>query len=189
MKPVSRDEEERGRKPMKRICVILIVLLLLIGTLSAKNLIINFKDGTQVIYNLEDINYLFFEERTSKFSTVAGEWTGDKGVQKVYINSNGVYSVQLNNGYSWSGSVKLDNGMLIIETPYPIPIEYFLNYNIPIEVAKEARQSVPRPDRWLFNIYSNGKVLRGQKETFYLTWSGNDLTSTSSKTRNSEWLK
>ncbi|MFP4461033.1 MAG: hypothetical protein ACLFQE_02440 [Thermotogota bacterium] len=159
----------------KKLIFITLLLLLFSFTCLSKQLVISFKDGTKVVYNIEKIEEFYVEDDDNIFLTIQGEWKGDKGIKSCYINETGIFSIQMKNGYTWSGYSQFENGHLIFETPYPVPLEYMLNYDIPVNIAKEARKAIQRPDRWIFSITANGLKLEGQKRNFRLQWNNNRL--------------
>lgn len=169
--------------------VIFITLLILVLSLAcfSKKLVIAFKDGTKVVYNIDQIEEFYVEDGDNIYATLEGEWKGDKGIKACYINESGVFSIQMVNGYAWSGYCRFENGYLIVETPYPIPVEYMLNYDIPVNVAKEAMKVVQRPDRWIFVVADNGMKLEGQKRNFRLQWNNDRLLNIEYVERESVW--
>lgn len=169
--------------------LILITLLLLIFSLVclSKQLVIAFKDGTKVVYNIDQIEAFYVADEDYIFQTIQGEWKGDKGIKSCFINESGVFGIQLVNGYAWSGYCQFENGYLILETPYPIPLEYMLNYDIPLNIAKEARKVIKRADRWIFTLIGNGMKLEGQKRNFRLLWNNDRLLDIEYVEREAIW--
>jgi len=171
------------RKIFIGIC--LFCLLFLIG--YGKQLVISFKDGTKVVYNVDQIEEFYIEDGENLFSTIEGDWSGDKGIKNCFINESGVFSIQLNNGYAWSGYGKFENGNLILETPFPVPVEYMMNFDIPLHIAKQAIKIIERPDRWIFTISANGMVLEGQKRNFRLQWLNERILNVEYVVREAVW--
>ncbi|MDN5360616.1 MAG: hypothetical protein PWQ84_1679 [Thermotogaceae bacterium] len=172
--------------PKKYLIITLLLLFLSLLCLS-KQLVIIFKDGTKVVYNIDQIEEFYVENGDNVFSTLEGEWQGDRGIKSCYINESGLFSIQMMNGYAWSGYCQFENGYLMLETPYPIPVEYMLNYNIPVNIAKEARKVIERADRWIFTITGNGMKLEGQKRNFRLRWNNNRLLDIEYVEREAVW--
>ena len=169
--------------------MVFIALLLFIISFYAfsKQLVISFKDGTKVVYNIDQIDKFYIEDGDNVFKILEGEWKGDKGIKTCYINESGIFSIQMVNGFAWSGYCRFENGYLVIETPYPIPVEYILNYDIPINIAKQAMKIVQRPDRWIFVITDNGMKMEGQKRNFRLQWNNDRMLNIEYVERESIW--
>ncbi len=171
----------------KKSLIIALILFAFTSFCFSKQLVITFKDGTKVVYNIDQIEEFYVENGDSVFSTIEGEWKGDRGIKSCYINESGLFSIQMMNGYAWSGYCQFENGYLILETPYPIPVEYMLNYDIPVNIAKEARKVIKRADRWIFTITGNGMKLEGQKRNFRLRWSNDRLLGIEYVEREAVW--
>ena len=155
----------------------------------SKQLVIVFKDGAEITFDMQTIESFYLKGEESPFSMFEGEWHGDKGIKTCYINEAGLFSMQLNNGYAWSGVYQIENGLLILETPYPVPLEYMLNNDIPINIAKQAMKVIQRPDRWILRISDNGLKLIGQIRHFRLHWTDDRLLNVEYVERDTVWMR
>lgn len=173
----------------KRNLILLVLLFFLLFSVFSRQFVILFNDGSKAVYDMEKIEEIRFEDGSDVFSTLEGVWKGDRGIKNCYINETGVFSIQLNNGYCWSGYCKFENNHIIFETPYPIPVEYLSNYNIPINIAKQAIKVISRPDRWIFILSHNGLILEGQKRNFRLQWNDERILSLEYVARGAFWQK
>lgn len=174
---------------IKKNLILIVFVCLLSFSHFGKHLVISFKDGTKVVYNFDQIEEFHIEDDDNVYATLEGDWTGDKGIKNCYINEGGIFSIQLDNGYSWSGYCKVENGNLILETPYPVPVEYIVNFDIPLHIAKEAIKIIERPDRWIFTITANGMVLEGQKRNFRLQWLNERILNVEYVVRDAVWQR
>ncbi len=173
----------------KKLLIVLLSFLLVCFFCYSKQLVIVFKDGTQITYDTQTIEWFYLKDEDNLFSGFEGEWCGDKGIKAVYVNEAGHFSIQLNNGYAWSGLYQLENDCLIIETPYPVPLEYMLNDGIPLNIAKQAMKAIQQPDRWIFGISDDGLKLIGQKRHFRLQWTDDRLLNVEYVERESVWMR
>jgi len=150
--------------------------------------VIVFKDGTKAEYNTSDIKRIYYSELKDS-PEIQGKWYGDKGIQTVYITEKDLFSIQLENGYSWSGVIKREDDLYIFETPFPIPVEYFENYNIPKDIASKVREVIKKPDRWQFRLSDDGQFLSGQKNCVQISFSQSNLFDIDFVERKAEWQR
>ncbi len=170
------------------VCLLFLIFFIAITGLAMREMVIIFKDGREIVFDSSEIEKVYYRG-SDENSDITGKWYGDKGIRNIYINKQGIYSIQLENGYTWSDYVLYEGDLMIFKTPYPIPIEYFLNYNIPEDIAEKGQKIIKKPDEWLFLLSEKGNVLSGQKNCFIITFSGDKLFDIDFVERNSEWCR
>jgi len=120
--------------------------------------------------------------------SVAGVWKGDRGIDTVFICSDGTAIASLPS----RKTVKLrvdasDNGLVIAqdEPNFPGLFESVVSPAIAVQLAK-----VARPMRWVFKLSADGSELRGTKETTSYQQSDGSLQSyDNSYSREAVWRR
>ncbi len=171
---------------MKKILVILIIFLGI--TLFSKSVVLYFKNGEILEYNLNEIESIKFEEENDDFKLISGIWNGDKGIKKIIINSNGTATFICDNDFSWNSKIENNNNKYKLYVPNPQPIMYNNNY-FPSMISEQLYNLVNEQSYWELVLAENGKVLTGIKHGVYVYWSGNKIDYIEAYEREAEWLR
>jgi hypothetical protein len=108
-------------------------------------------------------------------SAIAGLWSGDRGLERVSISSDGYAVAFFPNGTPMELLVELIEGRWVLTQAVP-NVPSFYTSLVPDAVA-EALAEVARPMRWVMTLSENGRRLSGHKETTSFRRSGNRLLS------------
>lgn len=171
---------------MKKILIILIIILGI--TLFSKSIVLYFKNGEILEYNLNKIESIKFEEENDHFKLISGIWNGDKGIEKIIINSNGTITIICDNGFSWKSKVEKNNSKYKFYVPNPQPVMYNNNY-FPSMISEQLYNMISFSSYWELELSENGKILNGLKHGPYVYWSGETIGSIEEYERNAEWSR
>lgn len=106
---------------------------------------------------------------------LVGVWKGDRGLDTVFIASDGTAIASLPSRKTVKLRVEaLGNSVIISqdEPNFPALFESVVSSSIAVQLAK-----VARPMRWVFKPSADGSELRGSKETTSFQYSANALES------------
>jgi len=168
---------------------ILIILFILVGiTLYSQSIFLYFKNGEILEFDLSKIKSIRFEEDNNNFELISGVWSGDKGIEKVIINSNGTTNIICDNGFSWKSMAEKNNDKYKFYVPDPQPVMYNNNF-FPSMISEQLYNMVSFSSYWEFELSENGNILSGIKHGPYVYWSGEKITSIEEYERSAEWSR
>lgn len=107
--------------------------------------------------------------------SLAGVWKADRGLDTVYIASDGTAIASLPSRKTVKLRVEASDGSVVItqdEPNFPALFEATVSTSIAVQLSK-----VARPMRWIFRPSYDGSELRGTKETTSFQYSGDSLES------------
>lgn len=118
--------------------------------------------------------------------SLAGTWTGERGVEKILILRGGRGMVVLSSGISLSVELGISGNELIVKQKSGVTSRQFLDLND--AVAKEAALLAP-PLEWVFTISYDSSILSGVKKNVSVKNDGITVLSISPLIENVEWKR
>ena len=157
----------------------------LVKTESGETIMAEFKDAASFADLLADagriVNRLFDLEKSPGHNVtvtpdmVSGEWKGDKGIDSVYIDSNGWGKAYFNSWNSMRIRVTIEGNSCVIEQAEPnAPKMYttIFSYTVALQASDLAR-----PMKWIFELSEDLQTLTGEKYTSYFEIENNRIIS------------
>ncbi len=128
-------------------------------------------------------------ESPLSLTLLVGTWTGDKGLHRVRLFKDGKGSATLSSGISMKVKASIVDGRFLIEQDQPNVAGFYSSPSYSKEVAKEISRKA-RPMRWVFQISTDRKTLKGIKESVAVQRSpGGELVVNNGYTREALWTK
>lgn len=124
--------------------------------------------------------------KVANLDSLAGTWTGERGVEKILILRGGRGVVVLSSGISLSVELGISGNELVVKQKSGVTSRQFLDLND--AVAKEAALLAP-PLEWVFAISYDNAVLSGIKKNVSVKNDGITVLSISPLIENVEWKR
>ncbi len=113
--------------------------------------------------------------KTPTLAMVEGQWTGDKGIDRIRIFKNGTGLAFLSNRVTMKIRILVEGDSVIIVQDQPNSPSFYQAVGVSFEIARKAAAQA-RPMRWILSLDETGAVLFGRKETITIAVTGGQVS-------------